>query len=139
MIDGGPSFLDTSFVVAEFDRSDEHHARARSLRSRVGRVALVTTELVLIEVADALSGWNRKGAAEFVEGCLRSHEIQVVSVDRGLISAGLKLYTARPDKGWGLTDCISFQVMISLGILSAFTADRHFIQAGFRALMLEEA
>lgn len=34
------------------------------------------------------------------------------------------------------TDCISFVVMREKNLIDALTADRHFIQAGFRALLL---
>jgi len=49
----------------------------------------------------------------------------------------VKLYSERPDKEWGLTDCVSFVVMEAHGIRDALTADEHFEQAGFRALMHE--
>ncbi|MFM5956954.1 MAG: PIN domain-containing protein, partial [Dolichospermum sp.] len=41
----------------------------------------------------------------------------------------------REDKEWGLVDCISFIVMQDRGITDALTADTHFQQAGFRALL----
>ncbi len=40
-------------------------------------------------------------------------------------------------QGLGLTDCISFVVMQEQKVNKAMTIDRHFIQAGFRALMRE--
>ena len=46
-------------------------------------------------------------------------------------------YTERLDKEWRLTDCIAFLVMQDQSIIDALTADRHFQQAGFRALLLE--
>jgi predicted nucleic acid-binding protein len=45
------------------------------------------------------------------------------------------LYAERPDKGWSLTDCISFVVMRQQGITQALTGDHHFEQAGFTALL----
>ena len=56
-----------------------------------------------------------------------------------LLRRALSDYEARPDKKWGLTDCISFAVMRDGNLNDALTADKHFIQAGFRALMLEKA
>lgn len=47
----------------------------------------------------------------------------------------LALYQSRSDKAWGLTDHISFVVMQQQKLTDAATTDRHFIQAGFRALM----
>ncbi len=37
---------------------------------------------------------------------------------------------------WGLTDCVSFVVMQERGLTDAATADEHFTQAGYRALLL---
>ena len=48
------------------------------------------------------------------------------------------LYEARMDKEWDLVDCVSFVVMEDLGIDRALTADKHFRQMGFRALLLED-
>jgi predicted nucleic acid-binding protein len=47
----------------------------------------------------------------------------------------LKLYTERSDKTWGLVDCASFIVMSDEGSTEAFTADRHFEQAGYTCLL----
>jgi uncharacterized protein len=61
--------------------------------------------------------------------------LTIVPAERALMLDGLALYEARPDKEWSLTDCISFVVMKQQGILEAVTADRHFEQAGFVALL----
>jgi uncharacterized protein len=42
---------------------------------------------------------------------------------------------SRRDKEWSLTDCISFVVMKERGLTEALTADHHFEQAGFKALL----
>jgi hypothetical protein len=49
-----------------------------------------------------------------------------------LLACGL--YSARPDKGYSLVDCISMQTMWREGIAEVLTNDRHFEQEGFRAL-----
>jgi len=49
----------------------------------------------------------------------------------------LNIYENRQDKEWSLTDCLSFLVMQERGVMDALTADHHFEQAGFRALMRE--
>lgn len=61
------------------------------------------------------------------------------SVDTTLLKRALQLYTARADKTWGLTDCISFVVMQDQKLTEAITADQHFVQAGYRALLLINA
>jgi predicted nucleic acid-binding protein len=61
----------------------------------------------------------------------------VVPVSSELLQHGIDLFTRRPDKTWSLTDCISFVAMSQRGLTDALTADHHFLQAGFRALLLE--
>ena len=59
----------------------------------------------------------------------------IVLPTSGLFDAGCDLYSQRPDKGWSLTDCISFAAMRQNGIFQALTADHHFEQAGFTVLL----
>jgi predicted nucleic acid-binding protein len=63
--------------------------------------------------------------------CARIQVSKGVSVDAKLFDRAVSLYSARPDKEWGLTDCISFVLMSERGIAQALTTDRHFEQAGF--------
>ena len=51
------------------------------------------------------------------------------------LAKSLKTTRARPDKAWGLTDCVSFVVMQQTNITDALTTDDHFRQAGFRVLL----
>lgn len=98
---------------------------------------MVTTAWVLTEVADAMAAPNDRRA--FVT-CLRYLRSQttttIVPPTQDLFDEGMSLYERRPDKGWSLTDCMSFAVMQDHGITDALTGDRHFEQAGFRAMFL---
>jgi hypothetical protein len=87
---------------------------------------------VLIEIGDSLGASDRAGAIDFIEMCYRATHVRVVRLTSELLFRGFALYKARPDKEWGLTDCISFIVMEGHGLTDALTADRHFVQAGFR-------
>lgn len=64
--------------------------------------------------------------------------IEIVPLSDQLYQQSFQLYSQRPDKEWGFTDCISFTVMWERGIADALTADKHFRQAGFRTLLQEE-
>ncbi len=73
---------------------------------------------------------------QFNQQCYHTDNIKIISVDTELLIQALTLYQSRTDKTWGLTDCISFVVMQQNNLTDAVTGDRHFVQAGFRALML---
>jgi predicted nucleic acid-binding protein len=78
---------------------------------------------------------TRGHAIAFVRGLLDDPQTTVVPAGRTLLERAFELYAERPDKDWSLTDCVSFVVMAERGITDALTADHHFEQAGFTALL----
>jgi predicted nucleic acid-binding protein len=129
-----PAFLDTQYLLALVNPDDQWHDRA--LDAAGTRRPLVTTDAVLVEVADALcQRQHRAVAVQVVEELRADPDVECVGVDRALLDGGFELYRGRPDKDWSLTDCVSFALMTARGIDDALTADRHFEQAGFRALL----
>ncbi len=112
------------------------HRTAKELGGRLA-VRCVTTEYVLLDVANTLSrSGDRAVFLSLLDDIRTDRNTTVVRSDRRLFSRGLDLYAQRMDKDWSLTDCISFVVMEQRGIRDALTADEHFKQAGFRALLL---
>lgn len=131
-------FLDTAAWIALLNISDALHDCAEQLMSELlqQKTLLVTTEFVLLEVADALSAPAiRIQTINFINGLRQLKILQIVPITHELFTNGWTLYSQRSDKGWGLTDCTSFVVMTQQQIATAFTSDRHFEQAGFVKLM----
>ena len=128
-------FADAFYFIALLNDADEHHEDAVALSS-VKQAILVTTDYVLLEVADALAPTRQRTQVEgFIQFVRSSSRIDVVPGDRDLFEAGLALFASRRDKQWSLTDCISFVIMESREIKDALTHDHHFKQAGFRVLL----
>ena len=128
-------FGDAFYFIACINDRDAAHQRVFAVSSQEG-LRIVTTDYVLLEVADALAGTRLRAAVlPFVESLRYSHMASIVPASQELLDDGMRLYANRYDKGWSLTDCISFVVMRSRGITEALTADRHFEQAGFMALL----
>jgi predicted nucleic acid-binding protein len=140
--DGAPYFLDTAYVVALANADDQWHVAAARWEARLapGRRRFVTTEFVLAEIGDGLAGVQRRRfAIQVIDLLLAEPRVEIVPASSDLFAAGLALYRSRADQSWGLTDCSSFVVMRERGLAAALTADNHFRQAGFRALLLEDA
>jgi uncharacterized protein len=134
-------FADTSFWIALSSKRDQYHARAVawSLSLIQRQSTLVTSEAVLWEWMNALSDApTRRFVAEGYRRCQIDPQIEIVPFSRERNDAAVRLYEARPDKTWSLTDCLSFVIMEQRQLTEAITTDRHFEQAGFRALMLIE-
>lgn len=128
-------FADTFFFLAAVNPRDAAHSRAITFSSRFAG-QLITTDWVLLEVANALAGGrNRAAAVELVVSLKANPNVKLIPLDAGLQQRGWVLYAQRLDKEWSLTDCITFLVMSAEGLTDALTEDHHFEQAGFNALL----
>ena len=133
-------FMDTGHVIGFLRDDDEHHLAALywSLRVRRERWRRITTTAVVAEVGDAFSkDWHV--VRVYLQTIFTDPLLEIVAVDADLLGRAVDLRDGRLDKDWGLTDCISFVVMQERGLSTALAADRHFQQAGFRALLREDA
>ena len=131
-------FADTSFWVALVIKQDQCHERAQTWSLRITH-RIITSVPVLLETANMLSrpAWRAVGVA-LMNRLQQRPDVDVVLLSGDLWQRGWTLFSSRPDKAWSLTDCISFLVMQDRGLTAALTADEHFRQAGFRALLLDE-
>ena len=129
------AFLDTLYLLALVSTDDAYHQAAVAAEKEY-RGRLLTTEYVLLEVLDAMTtGAQREVGAALVAAIRRDENSEIISASGALFDKGLRLYEQHRDKQWGITDCISFVVMRDRGLSDALTADHHFEQAGFQALL----
>lgn len=127
-------FADAFYFVARLNRHDQHHERVLAF-SKTFRSQILTTDWVLMEVADALSKSECRARIQaFILHLRQMPGCEVVPASRDLFDRALELYHQHADKEWTLTDCVSFVIMRERGIADALTEDRHFVQAGFAAL-----
>ncbi|WP_207689312.1 type II toxin-antitoxin system VapC family toxin [Desulfonema limicola] len=131
-------FLDTSYVIALSSVKDHFHQKALETAEKIQaeKSKLITTRAVMLEIGNALSGFKHRTAAVKLLNALESDpDVGIVSLTESLYSQGFSLFCKRQNKNWGLVDCISFVVMQERKIFYALTADEHFQQAGFRAML----
>ena len=131
-------FLDTSGLVGVVNNDDQWHAQAEKVWSELldSSVGIVTTSLVLVELADGLSRLShREMAIQTIEALRHWDQLTIVQSDFHLEAKAWQLYCDRVDKEWGMTDCVSMTVMEQQEIQEVFTADKHFEQASFHVLL----
>ncbi len=132
-------FADTGYWEAVLNPNDRLHDRARAASVALGKVRMVTTEMVLSELLAALSKLPvRPFAVSGVDRIRANPNVEVVPQTSLQFAHAYELYRRRMDKEWSLTDCASFEVMQSRGIAEALAHDHHFDQAGFKALLRGE-
>ena len=129
------AFAAAFYFVARLNRRDQHHQRALQF-SRDFRARLLTSDWVLMEVADALAESECRGRVrDFILHLRGSAACEIVPASRELLDRALDLYHQHADKKWTLTDCVSFVIMRERGVTDALTGDKHFEQAGFVVLL----
>lgn len=127
-------FADAFYFVARLNRRDQHHERVLEF-SRDFRAGILTSDWVLMEVADALAeSESRSRVRDFILHLRGSSACEIIPASRELLDQALELYHQRADKKWTLTDCVSFVIMRERKVTDALTGDKHFEQAGFVAL-----
>lgn len=129
---------DTGAWLAAFHSRDQYHRVAagelRRLRERGTR--LIVTDLILAELhLHLLHGLGPARAADHLSTLKSDPLIEEVYTDVALQESAMTRWIRRfADQTFSFTDAVSFAVMRSRGMTFAFTFDRHFTVAGFRAL-----
>jgi uncharacterized protein len=93
---------------------------------------------VFLDTAFAIALASMAAAVRLLSALERDPKVEIVPLSEHLCARAFELYRERPDKEWGLTDCVSFVVMQDRALGQALTTDEHFEQAGFRALLREQ-
>lgn len=131
-------FADTGYWVALINPRDDLHKKAQKLSKDIQPAHIVTTEMVLVEVLNDFSDrgeFFRKAAVNLIEKLYQHSNTTIIPQTSLQFQTALTLYKQRPDKEWSQTDCVSFKIMEEHAIVEALAYDKHFIQAGFQALM----
>jgi len=128
-------FLDTSAFFALLDRDDGNHNAAKNAWAEImsGGNTLVTSNYVLVETLALLQ--NRLGmtAVRAFEGDLFPI-LNVEFVNLETHRSGTSALLAAAKRNLSLVDCVSFELMRTLGIKTVFAFDAHFKEAGFQVM-----
>jgi uncharacterized protein len=129
------TFADSFFFIAMMNVRDACHSKAFEMSLSLAG-PIVTTQWVLVEVADAFSKpQDRSRFIDLLALIEEDERVKVVAASDSYFGRGVESFLHRLDKSWSLTDCISFVVMEESGITQALTGDHHFEQAGFTAML----
>lgn len=124
--------IDTSAFYALMDRDDENHEQAKRAWGELmaGEHTLISSNYVLVETFALLqSRLGLNAVRGFHDDLMPVIHVEFVSstLHRSAIGALL----AASKRRLSLVDCVSFQVMRTSGIKTAFAFDSHFADQGF--------
>jgi predicted nucleic acid-binding protein len=126
------AFIDTSAFYALLDRDDADNHRAKKVWTNLlgAEHVLVTSNYILVEAFALMQ--KRLGVEAvrgFQEDILPLINIEFVSPE--MHRSGIAALLSASRRSLSLVDCVSFEIMRSTGIKSAFAFDNHFKEQGF--------
>lgn len=131
-------FADAGYWIAVLDTDDVLHQRALDVSEDLGAIRIITTDMVLAEVASHFAAYGpsyRRAVTLLIEDITQAEDAEVVPQTHAQFDTALAYYARYADKEWSLVDCASFLAMAERGIYEALAYDHHFQQAGIRPLL----
>lgn len=129
-----PVFIDTSAIVALFDKSDKHHSQSGHMVQLIkqNKVRLVLTDYIFDEsLTTAMSNVGHSTAVMVGDFILSSKIIEFVWLSDATKMKAWDFFKRHSDKGFSFTDCASFIFMKERKLTRYFAFDKHFNEAGF--------
>lgn len=129
-------FLDTSFLVAFYNKKDKNHSKARKLISEADKhTSFVISDYVFDEILTVLLARGGKPlSVEAGRKILEDERIDILQIDEHVFEKAWLVYQSFLDKEWSFTDCTSYVLMKNLSVDVGASFDDHFNQFGFTTL-----
>ncbi len=129
------AFIDTSAFYALLDRDDANHRKAKDVWTNLlkNENAFITSNYILVEIFSLIQ--HRLGI-EAVRG-FQNDILPLVNIEfvaPELHRSGVSALLSASRRNLSLVDCVSFEMMRTLEIRTAFAFDPHFKEQGFHIL-----
>jgi len=127
-------FVDTSALVALFDRKDSNHLQAKAVLESIktDRVQMLISDYIFDEcITTVLSAIGHRAAVTVGEFILSSKIVEITWLDDSVKLGAWDFFKRHSDKPVSFTDCTSFMLMKDLRVNNYSSFDRGFERAGF--------
>ncbi len=131
-------FIDTSGFFALISREDKYHTEANQcfVDAARNKQYFITTDYVLVETATLIKARRMSHQLrDFFKRVENARTCHTLWTDEKQFTLARDFFIKHQDQAWSFTDCHSFLTMKQLKLLDALTADHHFAQAGFNAIL----
>ena len=129
-------FIDTAAIYGFLNQRDGLHEVCTDILRYLSthRFRLVSHKWVEYETLSKLKKLGLRYCSAYSAFIIRL-EVVVDEVTSEIENEALQMFWGYKDKTWSITDCVSVSVMHSRNLYYAFSADKHFREAGFFPLI----
>ncbi len=131
-------FAGTFYWAALLNPKDQWHQQTNETRRKLGKINLVTTETVLIELLNFFSEYGaemRQTVVDTVRDILVDLDIEYVPHSPETFLRRARLLRIAFRQRLQLNDCVSMLTMKNLNLREILTHDNHFEQEGYKILL----
>ena len=117
--------VDSDAFIGRFFPNDAHYHECTKKFAQLesGAAQLVTTNLVILEVATVLSHKDSQEAARKFLQVIKQSQLPVIHLDEKLFAKSLELFAIQTKKGTSVVDCANVVVMERYKIGKIFSFD----------------
>ncbi|MHA1611383.1 MAG: type II toxin-antitoxin system VapC family toxin [Promethearchaeota archaeon] len=127
-------FIDTSFIIAFFNKKDKNHPKARKIFQKSMEMDPETKFVYSDYVFDELITFLKarkipvKKISKIGDNILGSNIWKIIRIDEESFNQSWEMIKKYHDKEWSFTDSTSFIIMVEMNILCYLSYDEHFGQ-----------
>jgi uncharacterized protein len=134
MAEIGLIFIDTSFIIAYFNKRDKYHKQARNIiqksLEKSPNLLFTLSDYVFDELMTLLKIKNINSTiiSKIGEQIIKSSLWRIIQLDEEVFNRTWQMFNKYHDKEWSFTDTSSFALMETLNITYYLSYDHHFAQ-----------
>lgn len=118
-------FVDSSYYISLLKPSDSNHKAALALAKHHEREELMTSQVILGEVATVGSQrYNKEATVAFIEGILRAQTTMIILEKRELVDRAWEIFKRVTKKNVSWVDCYSLAIIEAYKIKTVLTFDK---------------
>ena len=120
--------IDSDAWVGRFYTKDPHHEQVLSIFAKLEgeETSIVTTNLVVIEVATVLSHRSGQALARTFLTTIEKAEVPIIHIDEDLQKAAIEIFKEQEARGTSVVDCSNVAVMKHFQIPQIFSFDKFY-------------
>ena len=130
-------FVDSSFVIALFNKDDDFHQKAQKIITQLEKDTpiFITSNIALAEAINVIFRIGGSGVASQFYSLIKNSSLKTFTINEQIFSKALKfLLNQKVKRGLNFFDCLHLATTEILKIRKILTFDKDFKNTGFEVV-----
>ncbi|MEK7540103.1 MAG: PIN domain-containing protein [Patescibacteria group bacterium] len=129
-------FVDASAFISSLVSNQSHHVKAKQIASKLEEqgAILITSSMIIGEVLTVLNMRDGKELTLDFGERIRNNDLEIVHPSPDHFETAWNIFKREKNKNVSFVDCMSFALIKTFKIQTAFSFDKQFLHRGFEVL-----